>query len=190
MNQLSLFSQPAETLKQWAIVAAIVAGLVLLGAGLWKWNSFTTGLYNKGFTAGVNSTDVANLKAENERLAKQNEVLVTQVQLAATTQSTYAKQQADYARLSGKLAASERMQRTTDKAFNAQLATASAESCREFAKSAGDNFRRSTGHVRRFGEEAIRSSAAAHAAVKASPQTVVGEPSLPEEPQLPELPKD
>lgn len=179
-----------STIKGWLLVVVAAVALSAAGAALWAWNSFTTGLYDKGYAAGVASVS----KVELVRLQEQNIALeVKQKELNDAAEES----QTRYNRLLNQVSASERrrselerVHKQSDKAFNSKLATASAESCRQFAEAAGDNFRRSVGHVRRFGEEAVRCSAAAHTAVKASPQTVVGEPPLPQEPEIPTPPTE
>jgi hypothetical protein len=189
-----LFSA-ASTLKTWMWVGAVTLGLTLAGTGLWKWETFKKGIFDEGFKAGQGASkaeEVKRLEAENEGLRNEQRLykleIARQLEVATTVQAAYAKATNSADRLSRDLAASQRLRDNNAKAFDGQLAKSSAESCRQYAKTAGDNFRRCTSHVSRFGQEAVRSSAAAHAAVAGSNGSVVGipEPDLPPLPAIPE----
>lgn len=149
-----------------------------IGFGVYKVWTFADKKIDQGVQIGKTEAKVETLEQDKVDLT----AIQTELQKAATTaakaQEKYGETQEQYRALSDRLAAQQRMHNSAVKDLNTRIGQAGLESCRDFAKDAADNLSRCRGHVERFGQEAVRSSAAAHAAVAAAGDLVTGIPEV------------
>lgn len=113
--------------------------------------------------AGEARAEARYAAAENERLAAALAEVARLNQEVERINHDYRKNLAAADALRERLRAADERLRDERAAFAGRVAAASAEALRRYAEVADDNLSRCRADVARFGEEAVRGSAAAHA---------------------------
>lgn len=185
-----MFATP-NPFVQYAKAVFYVAVLAALGFGVYKVWTFADSKIEEGKKIGKLESRVKELEQDNSVLKEVKETADAAAEKAAAVQEKYGETQEQYRNLSSRLAQQQRVFNNTAKTAKSSVDKASLESCRRFATETVNNLGGCRGHVERFGQEAVRSSAAAHAAVEAAGELVVAIPEIEipeiEEPEVPEF---
>lgn len=107
--------------------------------------------------------------AQAERLREQQRETARLIGVIQEAQHAYNTSTEAVAAFRSRARAAERRLRDQARELDARIATASAQSLRDFAQASNANFERCRGHVERFAGEAASCSAAAHALMPVQP---------------------
>lgn len=163
--------------------AAYTLVVAAIGFGVYKVWTFADRKVEQGVEIGKTEAKVETLEQDKVDLTAIQTELQATAGKVAKAQETYGETQEQYRKLSSRLVAQQRLHNDKVKALESRIGQASLEGCRDYATAATDNFSRCRGLVERFGQEAVRSSAAAHAVAEVATDLVSGIPEV----EIPEV---